>query len=272
MANGPGNPRDWVGLFRTTAGNTGNVGWSYLNGTQTPPSQGLTASTVTFTAPATPGLYEVRMFANDSYTRLATSGPLDVVPAASLTVNDVSVTEGHTGTTQATFTVTLSPANATQAVTVSYATANGSATAGSDYGAANGTLTFDPSVATRTISVTINGDTTSEPNETFFVNLSQPVNAVIGDAQGTGTIANDDGSAAPSVSAGPATVPAGGTITATVTNGPGNARDWVGLFRTTASNTGNVGWFYLNGTQTPPSQGLTTATVTFTGSRHAGPL
>ena len=97
---------------------------------------------------------------------------------------------------QATFTVTLAPPNATQAVTVNYATANGSATAGSDYVAANGTLTFDPSVTSRTISVAISGDTTFEPNETFVVNLSQPVNAVIGDAQGTGTITNDDAAGA----------------------------------------------------------------------------
>ena len=81
------------------------------------------------------------------------------MPGPTLRVNDVSVTEGNAGTTMATFTVTLSPANPTQAVTVDYATANGSATAGSDYVAATGTLTFDPSVTTRTITVTVHGDT-----------------------------------------------------------------------------------------------------------------
>jgi hypothetical protein len=41
--------------------------------------------------------------------------------------------------------------------------------------------------------VTINGDTTVEPDETFFLNLSSPGNAVIGKAQGSGGILNDDG-------------------------------------------------------------------------------
>jgi hypothetical protein len=40
--------------------------------------------------------------------------------------------------------------------------------------------------------VTVNGDTGFEPNETFFVNLSNAVNATIGDNQGQGTITNDD--------------------------------------------------------------------------------
>ncbi|HJU41709.1 MAG TPA: hypothetical protein VJ691_02805, partial [Vicinamibacterales bacterium] len=47
-------------------------------------------------------------------------------------------------------------------------------------------------VVTKTISVVVNGDTTAEPNETFTVTLSNPVNAVIGDGSGTGTILNDD--------------------------------------------------------------------------------
>ena len=95
------------------------------------------------------------MFANDSFARLATSGPIELISGSTLSVNDVSVTEGHTGTTLATFTVTLSPANPTQAVTVNYATANGSATAGSDYAATSGTVTFDPSVTTRTFTVSV---------------------------------------------------------------------------------------------------------------------
>jgi subtilisin family serine protease len=123
--------------------------------------------------------------------RLNISALLGVVAPLSLGINDVSVTEGNSGTTTATFTVTLS-ASSSQTVTVNFATADGSATAGSDYVAQSGSLTFDPGVTSRTISVTVNGDTLSEPNETFFVNLSGAVNAVIGDSQGVGTILNDD--------------------------------------------------------------------------------
>jgi hypothetical protein len=78
-------------------------------------------------------------------------------------------------------------------VTVNYATANGTASAGSDYVAKSGTLTFAAGVTSQTISITVNGDTTKEANETFNVNLSSPVNATLGTATGVVTIVNDDG-------------------------------------------------------------------------------
>jgi len=109
-----------------------------------------------------------------------------------LSINDVSITEGDLGTKTLNFTVTLfSGGNLT--VKVDYATANGTATAGSDYVAIpTSTLTFNPGDSTKTVSVTINGDQTFEPDETLLVNLSNPVNASIGKPQGTGTILNDD--------------------------------------------------------------------------------
>jgi Calx-beta domain len=116
----------------------------------------------------------------------------DDQPPPSLSINDVTVTEGSSGTTDAVFTVTLSAAS-TPAVTVQYATADGTATAAdSDYQSATGTLTFTPGQTTQTITVQVNGDTTVEPNETFAVNLSNPNNATIADGQGVGTITNDD--------------------------------------------------------------------------------
>ncbi|HKR63590.1 MAG TPA: Calx-beta domain-containing protein [Thermoanaerobaculia bacterium] len=66
-------------------------------------------------------------------------------------------------------------------------------TTGGDYVATSGVLTFAPSVTSMPISVTVNGDQTVEPNETFFVNLTLPSNATTADAQGQGTINNDDG-------------------------------------------------------------------------------
>jgi len=109
----------------------------------------------------------------------------------SLSINDISITEGNAGTKVLTFTVTLSAAS-NLTVTTTFNTANGTATAGSDYVATNGTLTFNPGETTRTIPVTINGDVNFEPDETFTVNLSNPVNATISDNQGLGTIQNDD--------------------------------------------------------------------------------
>src|SRR6185295_15159432 len=180
-----------------------------------------------------------------------------------LTINNASVTEGNSGTTTATWTVTLSPAS-TQTVTVAYATANGTATAGSDYVTKSGTLTFAPGVTTQPISVTVNGDTTAEADETFFVNLSGATNAAIGAAQGTGTIVNDDAAPGPTVIVSPTTVNPGDVITATVANGPGNVLDWTTFGLVTASDTGYVAWKYLNGSATPPTTGLTSATLQFT--------
>jgi chitinase len=112
-----------------------------------------------------------------------------------LVVGHALVTEGHSGTTSATFTVTLSPVS-TQTVTVNYATANGTATAGSDYVAKSGTLIFAPGVRTRPINIAVMGDTTPELHETFRVTLSNPTKAVLGAAvpTGTGIILNDDDS------------------------------------------------------------------------------
>ncbi|MEZ5427001.1 MAG: choice-of-anchor Q domain-containing protein [Pyrinomonadaceae bacterium] len=114
----------------------------------------------------------------------------DVV-APAISINDVSNNEGDSGTTNFNFTVSLdiSPA---QTITVDYATANGTATAGSDYTATNGTVTFTAGQQSKTVTVLVNGDTVVEPNETFFVNLTNPTNATINDNQGQGTIINDD--------------------------------------------------------------------------------
>ena len=111
--------------------------------------------------------------------------------APSLSINDVTVTEGNAGDMAATFTVTLAPASG-QTVTVNYASADGTATAGPDYGGTAGTLTFLPGETTKTVTVNAFGDTANEANETFFVNLSSATNATVSDSQGLGTILNDD--------------------------------------------------------------------------------
>jgi len=119
-------------------------------------------------------------------------GTTPAPPAPTLAIDDVSVTEGDSGTVTAEFTVTRS-GDLTQTATIDFATADGTATAGSDYAASLGTLTFDPGVETLTVAVTVNGDTDEESDETFFVNLTNAVGATITDAQGVGTILDDDG-------------------------------------------------------------------------------
>ena len=109
-----------------------------------------------------------------------------------VTIGDTSVVEGNAGTATMTFTVTRS--GGTGAFDVGYATADGTATvAGSDYVATNGTISFAAGETVKTVTVTVNSDTVVEPSETLFVNLSGATNdAVIADAQGVGTITDDD--------------------------------------------------------------------------------
>ena len=108
-----------------------------------------------------------------------------------ISINDVSVSEGNSGTTTAGFMVSLSNASS-QTITVNYATANNTATAGDDYINATGTLTFTPGQTSQTLSVGINGDVLNEDTVAFNVNLTAPTNATISDGQGVGTIVDDD--------------------------------------------------------------------------------
>jgi hypothetical protein len=108
-----------------------------------------------------------------------------------LAISDVKKSEGRSGATAFTFTVTLRGGRAGP-VTVQYKTDDGTATADSDYTATSGTLAFGEGETRKTVSVSVSGDTTAEPDETFFVNLTQPSGATLGDSQGLGTIVNDD--------------------------------------------------------------------------------
>lgn len=122
----------------------------------------------------------------------------------SITINDPSTTEGDAGTKTLTLTATLTNA-ASGAFTVNFATANNTATTGNnDYASTSGTLNFaGTNGETQPINVTLNGDTQLEPDEIFLVNLTNAslANVRIFDAQGTGTIQNDDGGATLSIAA-----------------------------------------------------------------------
>jgi probable HAF family extracellular repeat protein len=109
----------------------------------------------------------------------------------SITIGDMTLAEGNSGTRTANFTVTLSAASS-QPVAVAYAAANGTAAAGTDYQATSGTLTIPAGQTTGIITVLVNGDRVGEANETFVVTLGNPTNATIADGQGMGTIVDDE--------------------------------------------------------------------------------
>lgn len=135
-----------------------------------------------------------------------------------LSISDVSLNEGDSGTTAFTFTVSLNAAAGPGGVSFDIATANGTATAGIDYVAQALTgQTIAAGSNSATFTVLVNGDTLHEPNETFFATVSNVTGATVADGQGTGTIVNDD--AVPSLSINDTTVTEGnsGTVTATLT-------------------------------------------------------
>ena len=138
-----------------------------------------------------PGDYIVREVIEDGWEQISPE-PLitDYVLDPTIYVDDTAVVETDSGTTNLVFDVTLTHP-LLQTVTVDYTTADGTAD-GSDFEAASGTLTFAPGETSRSIIVAINGDTDNEPHETLVVDLSNPGNATLGDAQATGTIYDND--------------------------------------------------------------------------------
>jgi hypothetical protein len=200
----------------------------------------------------------------------------DSQPGFSL--DDVSHNEGNSGTTS--YTLTVTKTGTTSLTTkVDYATVDGSATAPSDYTAiTTTTLTFAPGDATKTVTVLVNGDTTFESDETFTVHLSNPVNATISDADGTGTITNDD--AQPSFAINDVTANEGNsgttnfvfTVTMTGTTALSATVDFATANGTTNPATGDgacgAGSDYMsqNGTLTfAPTDTMMTVTVTVCG-------
>ncbi|HMY75683.1 MAG TPA: Calx-beta domain-containing protein, partial [Blastocatellia bacterium] len=201
--SGNGEGQTYLGQFTVTipAGNVANFDQSLA----LPAGVGITPGAVV-TATTSLTVFGVS-------TGTSEFSPCLPVQTPTLAVNDISVTEGNSGTTNATFTVTLNNAQgAPGPITVNYATADNTATAPGDYTALSGTLTFNAPFAqntiTQTITVPVVGDTTVEPDETFFLNLTAGSGAALADGQGQATIVNDD-TACPTITLNPATLPGG---------------------------------------------------------------
>ena len=122
-----------------------------------------------------------------------TGSIVDSDPVPTVTVNNVSVVEGNSGTAPANFGVTLSSPSG-KLIQLTYSTADMSATSGSDYQAVSNVILSIPAGSTSaSISVLVNGDTAIEPDETFALNISNPVNVTISGTSAVGTILDDDG-------------------------------------------------------------------------------
>ena len=136
-----------------------------------------------------------------------------LVTQPAIAIADVTVTEGDSGTNDVTFSVTLTPAS-TNTVRVNFSTANGTAIGSgttADYVPGSGIVTFAPGTTNQQITVGVRGDRIFESDETFLINLTAPVNGMIGDGQAAATVLNDD--AMPTVSVTDVTVTEQNTTT-----------------------------------------------------------
>ncbi|MBD2600142.1 Calx-beta domain-containing protein [Microcystis viridis] len=191
-------------------------------------------------------------------TTTPVTGTINNDDSASISINDVTVSEGNSGTTNAVFTVTLSNPVDTS-VTLNYSTANGTATtADNDYTAiATTPLTFNVGETSKTITVAVNGDTKVENNETFFVNLSNLQangrNVTITDNQGQGTINDDDSTVTSQLSINDITVVEGQNSNAILTvtvNNPSTQQISVNYTTAPINATANVDYTSKTGTIT----------------------
>ncbi|OZA85354.1 MAG: hypothetical protein B7X76_05605, partial [Azorhizobium sp. 39-67-5] len=135
---------------------------------------------------------------DDTATGIITDDDVAPVVPPAVSIADVTLAEGNSGTAQMMFLVTLDKA-ATGPVSVQYATANGIASAGSDYTAQTGTLTFAAGETSKLVHIQVTGDTLVEGSETFTLKLSAPTGASLGQATATGSILNDDTAPPPPV-------------------------------------------------------------------------
>ncbi len=186
--------------------------------------------------------------------------------APSLTINDVAVVEGNAGTTVAGFTITRS-GDVSGASSVNYATAGIQATAGADFvNVGTTTVNFLATETTKTVNITVNGDTTVEAHENFLVALATPVNAVIADSQGIGTLTDDDVGTPARISVNDVTVTEGnaGTLNATFTvTRAGSTAEAVSVSALTAAGTATAGTDYTTTGPTVLSLGIGVTSANF---------
>lgn len=261
LVDGPGNPTDWIGLSLAGAPDTTLLDWRYLTGTTVPPSTGQASGTVHFLAPAAPGSYEVRLFAHNTFGRLATSAISVSTSTAALTVNDMApptavsvnagtyVSVGVTGgPAQPGDWVGLYAVNGPDSAYLGWKYLNGSTTMPS-IGVADSAVTFVVPIAAGSYEFRLF-------NANTFTRLANSTTMVVSASTSSLSV---NGVSAPNI----ATAVAGSQAAIGVAGGPSNVGDWVGLYRAGEPDSALLDWRYLNDTAQLPGSAVTTATLHF---------
>ncbi len=258
VAGGPGFALDWVGVYGTVDSDLTYQSWQYLNGTQTPPVVGLTDAAFPVAMPATPGLYNLRLFRNNGSTRLATSTTVTVGTPPTVSVTPTTVAPGGVVMAE----IEGAPGFVLDWVGVHEASASDSEYESWEY--LSGTQTPpDHGLTNATLAVAMPA-TPGVRNLRLFQN------------NGSTRLATSAAItvAAPSVATiavSTTTVSPGDVVTATIGNSPGYALDWLGVYGTGDSDSAYQSWRYLSGTQTPPDSPVTAASFAVTMPTTPGP-
>ena len=96
FSNGPGNPKDWVGIYRPDMipGSAAAPAWAYVNGSKSA-GQGLTDGTLVFDAVLQPGNYIARFFEDDGFKQMA-SVNFSIAEPPGVTVGSDAYLSGET--------------------------------------------------------------------------------------------------------------------------------------------------------------------------------
>ncbi|HEX6624958.1 MAG TPA: Calx-beta domain-containing protein, partial [Pyrinomonadaceae bacterium] len=112
-------------------------------------------------------------------------------PLPTISIDDVVVNESDTGVRPAVFTVSRAGL-IDRPVSFTASPADGTARANEDYAPFTFTFQIAPNTQSTTVIVNIAGDTITEPDENFVLNISAPINATIVDAQGAGEVKDNE--------------------------------------------------------------------------------
>jgi hypothetical protein len=187
--------------------------WATANGTATAPGDFSAATgSATFPPDATTASLTVPIVADSSYEGdehffVNLSNPSNATIAdgsarvtlreddpPSVSVSDAHVLEGDDGQTKAAFQVSLQGPSHLP-ISVGYHSVDCTAFSRADYQTVSGKLEVPAeSAAGASIDVMVNANLDAEPLKVFELELYDPSNAVLGDARGSGSILNDDGS------------------------------------------------------------------------------
>jgi len=231
---------DWIGLYPSGAADTAFVAWMYVSCSKTP-GLAVAAGSCGLSIPATvaAGTYELRLFANNGYTRLATSNSLTVTTGASTSLGASPTTVAAGGGVTATWSgiaspmptdwIGLYPAGAADTAYVAWVYVGCSTTATVPAAAGSCAFPIPTPIAGGTFELRLfanNGYTKLATSNAFTVGAGLSVT--------------------------PTSVVRGGSVTATwggltaATN-----TDWIGLYPSGAADTAYVAWIYVSCAKTP---------------------